>query len=103
MGLGGKAAALSLSQRGTAVVPVGKNAIDGPFAIEVLARVAASIPQPDRAIIALEGLLSTPYPGLISVPLTPSLLRLDPMFDCLRNDPRFKKIAGSQATLDRKR
>jgi tetratricopeptide (TPR) repeat protein len=93
MGLGDKAAALALSERAMAVLPIEKDALDGPGPIEILARVAARMGEPDRAIAALEKLLSIPYNSQWrNTPLTPALLRLDPMFDPLRNDPRFQKL-----------
>ena len=60
MGLGDKAAALALSERGIAVLPIEKDVVSGAGPIETLARVAAQMGEPDRAIAALQQVLSIP-------------------------------------------
>src|SRR5438094_3235168 len=60
MALGDKAAALALAQKATAASPLEKDALDGSSALEFLARVVAQAGEPDRAITAIQKLLSIP-------------------------------------------
>src|SRR5262245_62294294 len=50
MGLGDKAAAFALSEQAMNVLPLEKDAVDGPAPIEIYARVSARMGERDRAI-----------------------------------------------------
>ena len=104
MALGNKAVALTLGERAIAANPIEKDAMDGSIPIEILARVAAQTGESDRAIAALNKVLSIPGAGAwaLNIPLTPALLRLDPMFDPLRADSRFQQLVASAAPAESK-
>ena len=87
---GRKADAIRDATTAVALLPIARDAIDGPFVLEELAAVYGSVGDPDRAIAIVERLLSNP--GFLS----PPLLRIDHKWDPLRSDSRFRKLAGSE-------
>ena len=88
-GLGNKEAALREAERGVAVLPFSEDPVFAPITEENLAGVEAQVGEHDRAITRLERLLRTPYGAY---PVTIARLRLDPLWDPLREHPRFKAI-----------
>ncbi|HZE81749.1 MAG TPA: FlgO family outer membrane protein, partial [Candidatus Polarisedimenticolia bacterium] len=98
MALGDNTAATTLADRAISMISIEKDALTGPRPLDILTRIAARMGDADRAISTLEKLLSIPYeaPLAANPPLTPALLRLDPMFERLRKDPRFQKLANPQ-------
>src|SRR5438034_2931035 len=87
-GLGEAASAIAEGQKATAIHPTSKDPFGGPEEEDRMARIYALLGDADHAIAILQRLLQIPYGSAI----TPALLRLDPMFDPLRSDPRFQKL-----------
>ena len=91
--LGDKDAALREAERATTLLPSGKDAVIGPSLEENLAIIEMISGENSRAISILARLLATPYEGdHYLMPITPALLRLDPVWDALRLDPAFEKL-----------
>src|SRR4029077_14168164 len=86
--LGDKDAAIKEAQRAITLLPSAKDAVDGPSFEEQLAFVEAMVGDNNRAISTLQNLLEIPYSDCV----TPALLRLDPKWDPLRSDPRFRNF-----------
>ena len=89
-GLGRKEDALREGKLGVEMLPVTKEAWRGLYRVQTLAEIYVMVGEFDAAIDQLEFLLS--HPAWISIPL----LRLDPVWDPLRDHPRFKKLVDGR-------
>jgi serine/threonine-protein kinase len=90
-GLGRKEEALREGRRAVELLPVEKDAINGPLMIEYLAMIAAWVGDKDLACEQLAAAIR--YPSSLSY----GKLKLLPFWDPLRGDPRFEKIVASLA------
>ena len=84
--LGQKEAAISEGKRATKLLPESQDAYDGPQITAELAAIYAWTGEDDKALPLLDHLLQTP--NGITVPL----LKLDPVWDPLRKDPRLQGL-----------
>ena len=89
--LGNKEDAIREGQRAVELMPVSKNAIEGPLLIKYLALIYAWTGEKDRALKRLKEVAKLPSY------LSYGQLRLHPDWDPLRGDPRFEKIVASLA------
>jgi serine/threonine protein kinase/Tfp pilus assembly protein PilF len=91
-GLGEAASAIAEGEKGIAMDPSSKDPWDGPDHEADMAQIYALLGDADHAVPILTRLLQIPYDGT----LTPALLRLDPMWDQVRSDPRFQQLASEK-------
>jgi serine/threonine protein kinase/Tfp pilus assembly protein PilF len=84
--LGRKQEALSEGRRAVELLPITKNALDGPEILYFYAVICAQVGERDLAIEQLKTLAKIPKGAYYGE------LRLDPFWDPLRGDPRFEKI-----------
>jgi Flp pilus assembly protein TadD len=89
-----KDSALKEAEHAITLVPSNKDRLSGPGFEENLALVETIVGDNSRAIAILTQLLQTPYGGWLysPAPITPALLRLDPLWDPLRADPAFQRL-----------
>jgi TolB-like protein/Tfp pilus assembly protein PilF len=89
-----KDSALNEAQRAITLLPSNKDHLSGPGFEENLALVEMIVGENSRAIATLTQLLQIPYGGWLysPTPVTPALLKLDPMWDPLRSDADFQKL-----------
>ena len=92
-GLGLKDEAIAEGRRAVEMLPITRDAFAGPEYLAYLAQLYVSVGENTQAIDVLRQLMAIPA----GLSLSPAMLRLDPVWDALRNDERFKKLLEQDA------
>lgn len=85
---GRKEEAMRAGQRAVEILPISKDAYDGPLLATKLAVIYAQVGETERACELLAELMKAPNGP------TPGTLRVEPEWEPLRGDPRFEKLAS---------
>src|SRR5438046_1557131 len=92
-GLGQKQAALESGRRATEALPTSRDDMVGGYYLAQLAMVEAQVGEKQSALNHIEQLLAIPVGHVLSS----ASLRLDPVWDPLRKDPRFQKLCEEKS------
>src|SRR6266446_5996446 len=98
-GLGEAASAIAEGQKAMAADPTSKDPHEGPLQEEAMAQIYTLLGDADHAIPILKRLLQIPYGGgriPYAGAITPALLQINPIWDPIRNDPRFQELAAEK-------
>ena len=90
-GLGQEEDAINEGKKAVELLPESEDAFDGPKAAAALAEIYAWVGEHDKAFRLLDHLLTVPNG------LTVPMLKLDPVWDPLRKDPRFQELIEKHA------
>jgi serine/threonine-protein kinase len=91
-GLGDASSAVAEGQKGMVMQSSSEDPFEGPGREEAMAQIYALLGDADHAIPILQRLVQISWPTTIS----PTFLRLDPIWDPIRNDPRFQELVAEK-------
>jgi Flp pilus assembly protein TadD len=92
LALGNNAEALRLATRAAELSPIEKDALATPAVLDALAQIQARAGEPAGAVKTLQRLLAIPAGLDVSI----ARLRVDPIWDTIRNDPGFQKLLAGK-------
>jgi tetratricopeptide (TPR) repeat protein len=86
--LGRNADALRVARQAADLLSIEKDAFSGPFLLAALAEIEARTGRAEDAVKILRQLITAPAGAVVSI----ARLKIDPVWDPIRNDPGFQKL-----------